>query len=205
MFSEIAYHTCRDQGSFDEIRGAIPFISRDTPNQWLSQGYYFWASSDFWAKKWLGNQKKVISKFSITMERSRILDTVTSHDDQNKLAAMYLEVKKHFTQAYPNTKVHVGSVIQWLRKSARETGDETYFPYWAIKCRDQQKHDTLDFPGNFSECLPILDRQQICVYPEYKSKTIQFIEFVHPDEFSKRCKGEQIAIPTENPLNQMVG
>lgn len=186
VFSFKGFHTCRDEGGLQAIRDSVPFVSR--PNkQWLGQGYYFWTDSSYWAKKWM-KDPKVISQFTLTIEKDQFLDLVGDVSDQE----LFLSICEIFNEDYPHyeeySKLHgdsvtVGAVISFLRRQDSAGEGEKLFPYAAVRAKDRRKVSSILFvPGQRNE-LSLVEPHQLCVYQEYKSKVINFENFIHPKHY----------------------
>lgn len=186
-YEALGYHTCRADGSKDELRHKVPFLSRKK-GQWLGQGYYFWTESDYWARKWRRKGEEiVISEFKICIEREKLLDLVGSLKDQQNCARIF----RLFSSRHGN-KHSASAVFSWLLDEREKPGRESIFHYWAVRAKDTPKGTTrYPFIGSqeqaneargFEELL-LMERHQMCVYPEYKDKVIAFERFVYPDHF----------------------
>lgn len=68
MIEIIAFHTCEKNGQ----EYSAPFLSKSN-NQWLTQDYYFWGDSDYFAKKWgemcYENKSYCVMKFDLFFEK----------------------------------------------------------------------------------------------------------------------------------------
>ncbi|QUE76222.1 hypothetical protein [Stutzerimonas stutzeri] len=185
-YEVLGYHSCRAQGSKDELKEKVPFLSRPH-NQWLGQGYYFWTDSDHWARRWRKDEENVVSEFNISIHRENLLDLVGSVNDQ----ILFANIIKRFSSRFGN-KLCVSSVVSWLLEEREKPGSEMIFRYWAIKAKDvakgtsavpfvRSRKQTSEARG-FEELL-LGERHQMCVYPAYKDETVTFRRFVYPKHF----------------------
>lgn len=186
VFNVAGYHTCKEKGSVQQIRDSVPFLSR-AENQWLGQGYYFWTDSEYWARRWM-NDPKVISKFSISIEKEKVLDLVgdVSHQELLKnILELFCEghpYYEQFTQMY-GEKVTVGTVLSFLRFQNEQCEAEDFFPFWAVRAKDNRSVAHFPFSAIGGKELFLVEPHQLCVYQEYKDQTVTFDSFVHPDHF----------------------
>ncbi len=97
----LGFHTC-SYGTYEDITPNIPFRSTDNDEeQWLSQGYYLWTDSPYYALKWLPREyrfggskhgcrpvQRVIGQFDIQLNDDasarELLDLVGNTKDQEK-------------------------------------------------------------------------------------------------------------------------
>lgn len=184
-FNVKGYHTCKDKGGVQHIRENTPFLSR-ADNQWLGQGYYFWTDSDYWAKRWM-SEPKVITKFDIAFEKSKLFDLVGDVSHQELFQSMCglfgrgTQYGDAYTEKY-GEEITVGSVISFLR--AQSVGSNDYFPFWAVRAKDKRYVSKIPFSavGRKTE-LFLVEPHQLCVYEEYKPQCIAFERFVHPAHY----------------------
>lgn len=176
------FHTCKDEGTYEHIVSNIPFKSGDGENQWLTEGFYFWTDSPYWAKQWLGKQKKVIGQFDIELcKDTELLDLVGNVEHQLQfvilkntlLEILDLEEKK---------KISVHQVISYFRQR------EAMFPYFAIKAEDGRKLESIRFIDprfGRNERMDLVTRQQMCVFEKAQDR-IKLTGFNEPAEFAAR-------------------
>lgn len=186
VFSVTGFHTCQDKGGVQAIRAAVPFISKPD-NQWLGQGYYFWTDSDYWAKQWM-RDPKVISQFTIELEKNQVLDLVGNVSDQE----LFQAICELFNEDYPlyeeYVKLHgedvsVGAVISFLRRQDAEGKGEQLFPFAAVRAKDNRCVKRVLFVSGARKELSLVEPHQLCVYREYKEKAVSFERFVHPEHY----------------------
>ncbi len=79
--THVGYHNCRNEGGKEFLKSSVPFLSGDGDNQWLTQGYYFWTDSPYWAERWNPGRDVAISEFKITFHTDdELLDLVGNAD-----------------------------------------------------------------------------------------------------------------------------
>lgn len=179
------FHTCRAEGTREELHGKVPFLSRPK-GQWLGQGYYFWTEIDYWAHKWIEGEK-VISEYDLSLPRDQLLDLVGSLQDQFD----FLQVLDMFRKGNLRRKFEarygkvftVSDVIHWLRDEKADHGLRDIFPYWAVKAKDAVGPRRVPFKPGHCEELLLLERHQMCVYAEHKEDVVTFRRFVYPEHF----------------------
>lgn len=187
VFSITAYHTCREEGSADELRERVPFISRPD-NQWLGKGYYFWTDSDYWAKLWMAGRPTVVSKFSISIPKIKVLDLVgnVSHQvlfkDICETISKHKETKELYRRSY-GEELTVGTMLSWLRDYNKGKEDDSFFPFWAVKATDKRSVSSIKFSPSTEKKIFLVEPHQMCVYEEYKDQSFRFENFVHPQHF----------------------
>lgn len=185
-FDIAGYHTCKEKGTVQGIRDSVPFLSR-AENQWLGQGYYFWTDSEYWARRWMSDPK-VISKFSISMEKDRVLDLVgdVSHQELLKSIVELFHEGHPYYDLYKERygeKIAVGTVLSFLRSQSEQCGNEEFFPFWAVRAKDRRHVASFPFCSGGGKELFLVEPHQLCVYQEYKDRTVTFDKFVYPDHF----------------------
>lgn len=186
--SHVGYHNCRDDGGYEHLRSSVPFLSGDGDNQWLTQGYYFWTDSLYWAQKWNHGKKVAISEFSISFSHDEeLLDLVGNTEQIFEFQRMRDKVagQLHLKDV---SKVTVSQVIAFLRKLERQPKTEGIFPYLAIKAQDNAKvgfFRRMSFIAGRREDLCLATRQQMCVFAHARD-AIAFKGFVSPDEYKNR-------------------
>lgn len=186
VFSVTGFHTCQDKGGIQAIKAGVPFLSKPD-NQWLGQGYYFWTDNVYWAKKWMSDPK-VISQFSIELEKDKVLDLVGDVNDQE----LFLSICEIFNEDYPHydeyvktygKEISVGAVISFLRRQDAQGKGEQLFPYAAVKAKHNRSAKRFLFAAGTRWELSLVEPHQLCVYQEYKDKSVNFEKFVHPDHY----------------------
>ena len=178
----LCFHTCKNEGGKDFILERAPFHSDTTKPQWLGQGYYLWTDSDYYARDWgqrspnYGNY--VITRFTLTVDRSLFLDLVGNVVDQLHFLKLVKEYKSALTEKLnqirdPRKKdqvrqalgrpLSVSTVIQHYRK-------ERKFPFKVVKAQDivANSTNTMSYvvPNKDDAALHYPTRQQIVVFPE---------------------------------------
>lgn len=186
VFSVKGYHTCKEKNGIQYIRDNVPFISRED-NQWLGQGYYFWTDSEYWARKWM-NDPKVISKFSINLEKDKVLDLVGDVTHQELLRDIYglftegSVFHEQYVEQY-GEDISVGTIISFLRLQNVKDGSENFFPFWAVRAKDNRYTTKILFTTLSKKELFLVEPHQLCVYQEYKAQAVNFEQFVYPGHF----------------------
>lgn len=170
------YHTCEKRGDYASIVEGMPFLSGNGDDQWLTQGYYFWTDSDYWAKKWK-KKPRVIGYFRITLHESELLDLVGNVNHQ-LLFLRFAEIFRGKSKEGNSPTVH--EIVKFLRKHKKANG---LFPYKAVKAMDVRFDDSFPFTMRRKEKLPLVTRQQLCVFEGARS-AIKFVKFVEPKEFT---------------------
>lgn len=186
VFSINGYHTCKEKNGIQYIRDNVPFISRED-NQWLGQGYYFWTDSEYWARKWM-KDPKVISKFSINLEKEKVLDLVGDVTHQELLRDIYglftegAVFHEQYVEQY-GEGISVGTIISFLRLQNVKDGNDNLFPFWAVRAKDNRCTTKILFTTLSKKELFLVEPHQLCVYQEYKAQSVNFEQFVYPDHF----------------------
>ncbi len=175
----IGYHTCQLKNGYDYICKNIPFLSNDGAGQWLTQGFYFWTDSAYWAKKWLHEGKRAIGQFELQLcSRTEVLDLVGNVQHQEQFISMRDLVLNSLRDAEKND-ITVNQIINFLRD------DEQIFPYLAVKAQDSRTEEKINFVDNrinFAKAS-LINRQQICVFEKARDR-ISLIGFLEPEAFS---------------------
>lgn len=186
-FESLGYHSCREDGSPEELINMVPFLSRKN-NQWLGQGYYFWTDNTYWALKWSGGVgRNVVSEFKLSLDKSYLLDLVGDINDQILFKGLVSLFAKRF-----GGQQTISAVMSWLLEERDKPDSYDLFPYWAVKAKDiprgverypfvnARKGD--DSSVGYEELL-LVERHQMCVYSAYKNRVVTFERFVHPPHF----------------------
>lgn len=186
VFEIKGFHTCRAEGSKDELLNKVPFLSKKK-GQWLGQGYYFWTELDVWAKDWLGDADKVISRFHLTVPRDELLDLVGSLSDQAEFLSIIDRFKQGSLGRLYRSKFsesfNVSDLVSWLREE-KNLGFDEIFPYWAVRAKDNVSKRRALFRAKHGEELFLLERHQMCVYAEHKGSVVRFEKFTYPQHFT---------------------
>ena len=188
----LGYHTCKAEGGWSYIKSESPFLSGSGSNQWLTQGYYFWTDSDYFAHKWGKNSYNddyAIVKCHMEIENSLVLDLVGSVESQIFFKKALDKYRARLNKANPNSKQEptVQAVIAFLRKVSKQNSG--VFPFAAIKAQDTSTKyniNTIPFTGGKEEMITNIQRQQLCLFECY-SNLITKKEVIYPEEFKKRC------------------
>lgn len=174
----VGYHTCKLDNGFEYIRENIPFKSGNGPNQWLTEGYYFWTDSDYWAKRWGRPNSRAIGEFDIELcFQEEVLDLVGNVKHQEEFVRFKNLIIKHI----PKHKQHEITVHQIIKKLRQL---ESAFPYLAIKAEDDRRVEAIHFvdPAINESRINLITPQQMCVFEQARDR-IQLVDFVEPPEF----------------------
>lgn len=181
----VGFHNCLMRGSYEEIRQAVPFLSRSGPNQWLTQGYYFWTDDPHWAHQWNEGRQTVISEFTITFEsKEELLDLIGNTRDIMQFEQMRQQVAGTLTRLSA-LHITVNQIISFFRELEERAEFKGVFPYAAVKAQDSSRASSLirlNFVDGRHEELVSFTRQQMCVYEHARDK-IEFKKFIAPAEF----------------------
>ncbi|MCC2607734.1 hypothetical protein [Planctobacterium marinum] len=176
------YHTCKLDNGFDYIVKCIPFKSHSGKNQWLTQGFYFWTDSDYWAKRWGKEGNRVIGKFRLELcFKSEVLDLVGNVDHQLEFIRLKKLILDKLGSIGKDRDVTVNQVLSKLRQST------DVFPYLAVKAQDNKKIENIRFvdPHINKATMSMLTRQQICVFENARDK-ITLCGFIEPNDYAKK-------------------
>lgn len=185
--SYIGFHTCKLKGEYEQVSSAIPFLSGSSNNQWLTQGYYFWTDSDYWAKRWGKQGERVIGNFTIELcPKTELLDLVGNVNDQLEFIAYKNKLLSTLTTSQKK-KITVNQIISYVRnKQLQHNG---FFPYLAIKAEDGRKAEQIPFIDHklnkFGSSQRLVTPQQLCVFEEARCR-IKLVGFVEPNEYVER-------------------
>lgn len=168
--SIIGYHACRNTGSLNK-----PFLSKEHPKTWLTQGYYFWTdsptSAHFWGEVGIKGEYAVL-EFAIDFQSDEYLDLVgnVKHIEYFELLA------KTFIEIYKEETVTIRKILLYFRKKEKEVSGA--FPFLGIKASDSA-NEGYPFVENMKEKIFFLKKQQLCVFEEAETK-INFIDKIYP-------------------------
>jgi hypothetical protein len=184
------FHTSSTDGGWSFIRENAPFLSGSGKNQWLTQGFYFWTDSYYFAHEW--GKKSISGDYAITecileIERPYLLDLVGSVEHQlyfKKLLTKY-QIKLNKITDKP-TEPTVQAVIEYYRRiEANKQKQNGLFPFIAIKAQDNYTERNILFTNQRREKLPLVTRQQLCLFEKgyhcLKSKRI-----IYPPTFKEK-------------------
>lgn len=154
--------------------------------QWLSNGYYFWLNSDRFAR-WWGNlwfKQYAITKYTIKMDRTQLLDLITNPDH----IQFFWDLMKEYQIIYDQA-VEAGEAEDFIEPSVCAVltyfrdllGDG--FPYKAIMAIDEWKdfkfldpNSDFEFKmapdSNEHEIFGGTRRAQICVFEQFKDEVL---------------------------------
>lgn len=184
------FHACKNEGGYNHIVQNIPFKSGNGKDQWLTEGYYFWTDSDYWAKQWrkrkMKSSQKVIGEFDIKLcHETELLDLVGNVKHQFYLRDLKRELMNTLTKDEQG-EITVHQIISYFRQR------ELVFPFSAIKAQDGQCMEELRFVDpefGYDETMQLVTRQQMCVFEKAKDK-ITLTGFSHPSEYTDQYNAE---------------
>ena len=187
MVSIVGYHTCSTKGGPREVIQGAPFLSGGGKRQWLSQGYYFWTDSDYFAHQWGERGYEgdyAIVRCILNIEEVNFLDLVGSVDDQLYFLDQINQFKNFLVSCeVKEEEITVGDIIRLIRAVA-----DVDFPYVAIKAQDILLHgkvasrNMFPFRAGRPEQMPAITRQQICIFESGYGCIVEK-QLVHPDNF----------------------
>lgn len=156
------YHNCqyKNDDTLEKIKTKVPFLSREN-NQWLTQGYYFWASKKD-AIRWNSQYSRtIVSEFLCTFEDdSYLYDLVGNSDHIDHFSAVARTLVE--SKIIPEGDLTISGVIAYLRKKHKVNPDNV-FKDTAIKASHS---GVKSFP--FVKCrrekLNLLSKQQFCIF-----------------------------------------
>ena len=164
MIEVVAFHTCHKNNTTYKA----PFLSKQD-NQWLTQGYYFWTDSDYFAKKWGKthyqdkSDEYCIMKFDLPFKKEELLDLVGNVAHKIEFYKVLKSLKKLNTIAQDSLSMK--TVIGYLREL--NSINAGAWDYYAIKVEDKRDLDLIDIPvtEGAKESIAIgPTRQQLCVF-----------------------------------------
>lgn len=180
------YHTCKTDGGWSYVKTEGPFLSGSDLNQWLTQGYYFWTDSCYFAHKWgedSYNKSYAILKCSIEIEADLLLDLVGSTEAQLYFERLLTKFRTHLNKVSPNKEPSVHAVIAHWREISIK--NKSVFPFVAIKVQDGFRGSKLSFVSKREFINVGIQRQQLCLFEDglcYLTKK----ELIYPEEFKIR-------------------
>ncbi|MGP3038393.1 hypothetical protein [Serratia nevei] len=183
--THIGYHNCRDDGGYEYLRQHVPFLSGNGENQWLTQGYYFWTDSPYWAEKWNSKHQTAISEFTISFHNDEeLLDLVGNSRHIHEFGRMRQKVADSLKMK-DLSKVTVNQIIGYFRKIERSRSG--FFPYLAVKAQDSTKDDAFSVMRFVKawyrkETLACHTRQQLCVFSHARDR-ITLNGFLSPETY----------------------
>ncbi|MCG7552755.1 hypothetical protein [Pseudoalteromonas sp. Of11M-6] len=182
MTAHVGYHTCKLENGFDYIVDNIPFRSGNGANQWLTQGYYFWTDSDYWAKKWGVSNRRVIGQFNINLcFKKEVLDLVGNVQHQLEFIQLKDTILAKLDKEEIRKSVTVNQILSKLRCS------KEIFPYLGVRAQDGRREEQIDFvdPKINRSKLGLVTPQQLCVFEEAKDR-IFLNGFIEPSDFAEK-------------------
>lgn len=192
--SIVGYHTCRNEGGYDHIFKNIPFLSRPGSHQWLTQGYYFWTDSPYWAEDWLRNHdNKVIGKFIATFDdKNELFDLVGNVEHQIEFTQL-IDVVAEEMGVTNSLSLTVNQVISFFREHSKKPEFKGFFDYIAIRAADQKSVQSIKFieprikrqGKTYFPKLHLVTRQQLCVF-ENGTNCLKFDGFHCPESFKEK-------------------
>jgi len=183
----IGYHTCKTEGGWSYINSEAPFLSGSGLNQWLTQGYYFWTDSDYFAHKWgkdSYNDDYAILECKILINEDLLFDLVGSTKAQIYFERLLTKFRLKLKKIDPSKEPTVRAVIEYWREQAKK--NNAVFPFLAIKVQDGFRGATIAFTGRKEKMYVGIQRQQLCLF-ESGLQLLQEKKIIYPEEFSKRC------------------
>ena len=184
------FHACKNEGGYEHMVSNIPFKSGSGRDQWLTEGFYFWTDSDYWARQWrkasMKADQKVIGEFDITLcHDTELLDLVGNVQHQFNFRKLKQTLIK-FLPKEEQKGITVHQIIKFFRNR------EEIFPYSAIKAQDGQAMESLRFVDpefGHDEEMQLVTRQQMCVFEKAKDR-ISLTGFTLPIEFNDQYNAE---------------
>lgn len=159
-----AFHVCKKNGQEHKA----PFLSKPK-HQWLTQGYYFWTDSVYFAKKWGETHYKnrgddyCVMKFNLFFNKEELFDLVGNVKHKIEFMIIVKRLKKLNTIAQDTLSLQ--SIIEYLRRLNNENIGA--WAYNAIKVEDKRDLDLMDIPvikGKIESISIGPTRQQLCVF-----------------------------------------
>jgi len=187
------YHTCKTDGGWSYVKSESPFLSGSGENQWLTQGYYFWTDSDYFAHKWgecSYSNKYAIVKCNIEIENELFLDLVGCVKSQLYFEKCLTKFRTRLKKIDSTKEPTVQAVISYLRSISKQ--NISIFPFLAIKAQDRLNKyntNTLSFIGTQEVMVVSIQRQQLCLF-ECGSQLITRKEVTFPEEFTEGAQHE---------------
>lgn len=178
---QVGYHTCKLDNGYDFILSNIPFLSGAGPNQWMTQGFYFWTDSVYWAQQWGKPGSRVIGKFHIELcLHSELLDLVGNVAHQQEFLKFRDLIFNRLSPEKRNT-LTVNQILCKLRE------DKLVFPYLAVKAQDDRRKCKVKFISTAAKpaFVSLVTRQQLCVFEEARDR-INLCGFVEPQDFAAK-------------------
>ena len=184
----VGYHTCSTRNGRAYVLENAPFFCDTGNEQWLTDGYYFWTDSDFFARDW-GKRGRgyrngyAIIQCHILIDSDLLLDLVGNVDHQLYFEALIQEYKERLQQAGEEDSATVSQVISYWRDQAQI--DREVFPYIAIKAQDGYHEGRINFVENSRAFMPRVTRQQLCLFRD-GAGFIREKCLVHPTHWVKK-------------------
>ena len=157
------FHTCRQDGGRDHILASGPFLSENSPRQWLTQGYYFWVADIEHARHWGENSidgDYAIMKVRVSFSEEQVLDLVGSPSQIKAFRAMLAKfmqvmVRQHGGRYEPT----VSECIKYFRRVGR-------FPFKGVMAAEEQKASVRRsrFIASADNAIALNPRHQFCLF-----------------------------------------
>ncbi len=162
----VGYHTCKKT---NDVLEKAPFLSGCSDRIWLTQGYYFWTDDIYHAHKWgkssiEGNYSIVKCLINLDEEKDELLDLVGNISQQIYFDALI----KKFMKEFKDENITIRAVIMFLRNKALKNSE--IFPFITIKAKDEYNEERYSFIDYGSAKIRLLERHQLCVFEEGRSK-----------------------------------
>lgn len=206
------FHTCSQNGGYESVRSGIPFISDNSEDQWLTQGFYFWSHSAKFAKKWIPAEyrgknnktrvKRAIGEFELSLHQDSIWDLVGNSRHHEELEQFSLVISRKYAKSKVKkrepSEISVNEIVSEMRCMAEKGEFKSAFPYIAVKAVDNRIKDVnfYSFTASGKETikLPIGNAQQICIFKKEEGN-IKLKSFLEPHEYKMRfiqeCQKEE--------------
>lgn len=195
------YHACSREGGYETVRKCIPFLSEDGPDQWLTQGYYFWYNSARYAETWIPSEyrkggskygqqvERAIGLFQVSIPKDKFWDLVGEPKHQDEFSVFAKRVLNKYKRAGKSVvEVSTNEVITEMRLMSAESRYENVFPYVAIKAVDERKSaerykfSSVKGSAGNTHSMAIGNAQQVCVFQSARD-SFQLTSFHSPYEF----------------------
>lgn len=181
----IGYHTCKTDGGWSYVLSESPFLSGDGDNQWLTQGFYFWTDSDYFAHKWgkgSYNNNYSIIECKLIMDAEELFDIVGSTKAQLYFERLLTKFRNKLKSIDSNKEPTVQAVIDYWRLLAKK--NKKVFPFLAIKVQDGFRGSQINFTKGNEHMQVGIQRQQLCLF-ENGLHLLREKKIIHPLDFIK--------------------
>ncbi|MEJ1369410.1 MAG: hypothetical protein RPU35_14620 [Candidatus Sedimenticola sp. (ex Thyasira tokunagai)] len=195
------FHTCKPGGGASYLLEEGPFLSKDNDRQWLTQGYYFWTDSDYFAHKWgedgYGGDYAIM-RCQVRLDSNLLLDLVGSVVSQQSFLRLVQKFQSHLRKVNRDEAANatVSDCIAYYRKMEERVNG--VFPYSAIKAQDSRDFgNEIKFINGSQDKLSLaVSRQQLCLFKR-AVESIGDKAIVYPETLSEdsdriaRARAEQ--------------